>query len=99
MKPLSNTDTTASARGFSSPLTLIRIEAFRGSDTSCIDLAIASVLPLLARTLHRPDEQPAHLRPAVPGFVLDAGDDILDIAGADVVVEIDVHHHSDLVRR
>src|SRR5690349_18332699 len=36
MKPLSNTETVASARGFSSPLTLIRIEAFRGSETSCI---------------------------------------------------------------
>ena len=41
MKPLSNTETTASARGFSSPLTLIRIDAFRGSETSCIDFAMA----------------------------------------------------------
>src|SRR6476619_2298092 len=40
MKPLSNTDTNASARGFSSPLTLIRIDAFRGSETSCIDFAM-----------------------------------------------------------
>jgi hypothetical protein len=36
MNPLSNTDTTASARGFNSPLTLIRIDAFLGSETSCI---------------------------------------------------------------
>src|SRR3982750_20220 len=37
MKPESNTETTASARGFSSPLTLIRIDGFRGPDTSCMD--------------------------------------------------------------
>jgi len=36
LKPLSKTDTTASARGFNSPLTLIWIVAFRGSETSCI---------------------------------------------------------------
>src|SRR4029453_13643173 len=45
------TDTTASVRGFISPLTLIRMDAFRGSETSCI-FAIAGpggAAPALAR--------------------------------------------------
>src|SRR5881394_2011337 len=44
MKPLSKTETTASARGLSSPLTLIRIDAFRASETSCIDLVMGQPL-------------------------------------------------------
>src|SRR3954447_22577425 len=48
MKPESNTETVASARDFSSPLTLIRIDAFRGSDTSCIDCAMAQPCNLAA---------------------------------------------------
>src|SRR3954470_12517123 len=79
MKPLSNTDTTASARGFSSPLTLIRIDAFRASETSCIDLAM-SVNPQRGGALHGPDEQPPNLRPALLRLFLDPANDALDFA-------------------
>src|SRR5437868_2786875 len=83
MKPESKTETTASARGFSAPLTLIRIDAFRGSDTSCIDFATISSLPLIAelvgRALHRTDEQPAHIWPALAGLLLDMTDDRLHL--------------------
>src|SRR4051794_27706226 len=55
------------------------------------------LLPLLGRALHGADEQSPHLRPALPGVGLHLGDDALDIRGEQVILEVDVHHHGDLV--
>src|SRR4051794_3395389 len=98
MKPLSKTETTASLRGLSSPFTLIRIDAFRGSETSCIDFAM-SVRPEIGSALQRANEQPAQVRPASAGPLLDVAHDLLDLRGGDRVVEIDVDHGRDHVGR
>ena len=46
-----------------------------------------------------PDEQPADVGPALPRLDLEILDDALDLAGQDVVVEVDVDHGGDLVGR
>src|SRR5215218_1685890 len=55
--------------------------------------------PLLGRPLHRPDEELADMRPALPRFGLDLGDDAFHVAREKVVAEVHVHHYGDLIGR
>src|SRR3954453_3223268 len=98
MKPLSNTDTIASARGLSSPLTLIRISAFRGSETSCIDLAMPR-LPagLLVGRAARTDVEPPHHRELRGHLIFNRAHDRLHLTRRDLVLEIDRQHGGDLI--
>src|SRR5689334_160957 len=96
MKPLSNTETTASARGFSSPLTLIRIDAFRGSETSCIDL-VMSLAPIHLAVW--PDVKPVDDRELLTNLLLDRVDYRFDVPRADVVLKINGKHGRHAVGR
>src|SRR5688572_4879322 len=76
MKPESNTETTASARGLSSPLTLIRTDALRGSETSWSDLpiALAVVLDHFAARHHEVDVlEHTHVGQGIAGDRNDVG--------------------------
>src|SRR3954452_499284 len=99
MKPLSNTDTTASARGFNSPLTLIRIDAFRGSDTSCIDLVMGFLCAgFLVHGAARTKVQPPDDRELLGDLFLDRADDRFHVTRGDMVLEIHRQHRGDHVR-
>ena len=51
---------------------------------------LTSGFALLGGALHRADEQPAHLRPALARLELDIADDPLDLPGQNPVVEIHI---------
>jgi len=58
-----------------------------------------SIFPLVCRALHRANEQAPHLWPAILRVPLDDANDTLDLAGRDVVLEVDIHQDRDLVGR